>query len=276
LNKESIQTKMHIFRLTLITSLVLVFFSGVIAASKFESYFIHAEKEFEIELDTRNENIEEVSFSFAEYDIDAPAVCREANVFCHERTVITSQIKKEWEVVPVVQIWNPDLSPQDFANFYPDLPEDKIISNGSHPNDKWTAQKILYERGLLDVFPTGKIGFKTEEAITKLQHYKDIEEIDEDKGIVVIGPETIRELNKLKDRMKSPEFTPNAPMPPLSLSDFPEFQKKRLQQINSELEKRSLPVSSSSPVLPSIDIVKPENNGDLLKFRGKAEILSGE
>lgn len=267
---------MHIFRSTLAISLALGFFSGVIAASQLGSYFIHAEKEFEIELNTRDENREEASFSFAEYDIEAPAICGEANVFCHERTTITSQIKKEWEVVPVAQIWDPSLSPQDFANFYPDLNEDQIISDGSHPNDKWTVQKILHERGLLEVFPTGKIGFKTEEAITKLQHYKNIEEIDEEKGIVVIGPKTIKELNKLKDRMKSPEFTPNAPMPPLSLSDFPDFQQKRLQQINSELENREFIPSSSTPVFPSIGIVKPKNSGDLLKFSGKAEILSGE
>jgi hypothetical protein len=250
-----------------------MFFSGlaVYAALESESYFISKEKNFQIEMNTRQEDTMR-SFSFAEYDIEAPSICRQANIYCHEKTIVTSHVTKEWEVIPVAAIWDPQLSPQDFANFYPNLPEDKIINDWSPSSQKWILQRILYERGLLEVFPTGKIGYLTEEAITKLQYYKNIEEVDELKGIVVIGPKTIKELNKLKTRMKSDDFISNSPMPLIPFENFSPFQQQRLLTINKALQRPLTFEEKQEVLVPSLGIVKPENSGNMLKFQGEAVI----
>lgn len=258
-----------------ITFLIGLFF-GVLAISDKKSYFLYAEKDFQIELDTRIPATSKQSFSFADYDIDAPEDCKKKNVVCQERTIIHTKVEKQWEVIAIAPLWDDSLNSKDFSTFYPDLDEDQIISNGSHPNDKWIVQKILYERGLLDVFPTGKIGFKTEEAIAKLQHYKGIEEIDEYKNIIVIGPKTIRELNKLKNRMKSDDFIPQSPMPTITLNDFTPFQQERLKTMNSIFKTLDRPSENSLSQRPHLNIIKPENSGDVLKFNGKVEILQGD
>ena len=260
-------------KFTTIVSLSLVagLFSGVVFANSFESYFLKKEKELEITVDTRDPE-DSASFSFADYDIDAPAACRQANVFCHEKTIIKAHIEKEWEVIPVPAIWDEALTPQEFATFYPDLEEDQIINDWSNPTDKWITQRVLYERGLLDVFPTGKIGFKTEEAIADLQYFKGIEEIDEQKGIVVIGPQTIKELNKLKARMEDPNFVSRSPLPHIPNEERTAFHQKRISQISSELQRReALPVDTD-PLAPQLPIIKPENNGNMIRFSGEATI----
>jgi hypothetical protein len=239
-----------------------------------DSYTISAQKNFSIELDTRNKG-EKKSFSFADYDITAPSVCHQANVYCHEKTTIHTYIEKEWEIIPIPQIWDKTLTPQQFAQFYPDLPDTTPINDWSPSQQKWITQRILYERGLLDVFPTGKIGFKTEEAIIKLQYYKDIEEVDERLGIVIIGPKTIKELNALKSIMEEPEFISRSGLPPISSEDLTPFHKKRLEQINSEIVKRPLPPESEI-LVPQMGIVKPKNSGNMLKFSGEAYIHINE
>jgi len=246
----------------------LSFLMGIGGYAAMDSYVISKEKSFKIEVDTRNKSSQK-AFSFADYDIEAPDECKKITVFCHEKTVITSHIYKEWEIIPVPSIGDKNLSPQGFSEFYPDLPEDEIIHNWSDPSKKWIVQRILYERGLLPVFPTGKIGFLTEEAIAKLQYYKGIEEVDEKKGVVVIGPKTIRELNKLKARMEAPEFVSRSPLPVIPFEDFAPFAQKRLVQIDEELQRRVYVPEKQEIKIPQGGIVKSKTPGNQIHFEGE-------
>ena len=249
--------------------------SGVIFAATHESYFIEKEKDFVIEVDTREDKTNSASFSFEDIDIDAPSVCSQSHVYCEEKTVITTHIKKEWEVIAVPTIWDKSLTPQQFAKYYPNLKNDKPITDGSAPKEKWIAQKILYERGLLDVFPTGKIGYQTEQAVARFQYYKDIYEVNEKLGIVVIGPKTIQELNKLKDRMKNPLFTSRSPLPVIPTEDLKPFHKKRINQLDVELKTKQLP-PKAEVLVPQLPIIKKSKTGNLLKFTGTVEIKAQE
>ncbi len=253
----------------------LGFFSLVTATSALNSsYFVKDHKSFEIEQDTRKEEKQDFSsFSFSTYDIPPPSICFKDNVFCHEKTIIKTNVEKEWEVISVPPVWSKNLTSQQFSEFYPELDSNKIINNWSNASDKWITQRILYERGLLDVFPTGLIGFLTEEAIIKLQYYKNIKETDEEKGIVVIGPKTINELNNLKKRMGNENFIPRTPLPAISLKDMDPFHQKRLVEIDKAL-KRNKYEDPSGDNAPELVIVKPKNNGNLLQFSGEVKIIN--
>jgi hypothetical protein len=250
---------------------ILLFFGTSLVFASFEnSYFLYKEKEFEIELDTRTPS-KNKGFSFADYDIKAPDICKSSHIFCYEKTKIHTTINKEWEVVPVPPIWDKSLTPQQFAKFYPDLEEDKIINNWSPAKDKWITQRILYERGLLPVFPTGKIGFLTEEAIIKLQFFKGIEEIDQAKGVVIIGPQTIKELNKLKKRMEDETFVSRSPYPEINFADYSDFHQKRLLTIDKELKRRKY-LEEKEQLVPKLPIIKPKNSDKRLQLSGEASI----
>lgn len=249
-------------------ALFMGIFSGAIFASQLPNkHLIKNTKDFAVELNTRTPEKNQL-FSLKDYDISAPTICQQSNVFCHEKLRIVSRIEKEWEVNYIPQIWDPELTAQDFANFYPNLPEDKIISDGSRPQDKWILQRILYERGLLDIFPTGKIGYLTEKAIIKLQHYKDIEEYDHNLGIAYIGPATARELNLLKERMKRSDFVSRSPLPPISINSLSNNHKLRLSTINTLLKTRKNP-GDVNQVLPLIDIKNSNLKGNMLNLFGE-------
>lgn len=264
LNKNLIHMKYYFFRFILLS----IFFVPLLA----QAYFIKDGKSFDIQLDTRKGE-STAAFSFADYDIKAPAVCSEPNVFCHEHTVIHSKLEKEWEVVEVPEISDKSLSAQQFATYYPDLDETKKISDGSPTSTKWIAQRILYERGLLSAFPTGKIGLQTEEAIIKLQHYKNIVEYDKNLKVTIIGPKTIKELNKLKAKMKDPNFASKSPLPNIPFKDFDPVHQERLLAMDKKYQQLAKqPPQKSETSNPNLSIVKPKNSGNVLKLFGEAKI----
>jgi len=227
-----------------------------------------AEKNFKIEMDSRkSEDVK--NFKLSDYDIKAPNVCQNANVICHEKTSINTTLVKEWEIISVPSLSDKTLTPQEFGNYYPNLNPDQVITNSSKSQDKWIVQKILYERGLLNVFPTGKIGLQTEEAIIKLQHLKGFTEYDNKRKVVIIGPKTITALNDLKNRMKSPNYQKTG-LPQISANEMsPEHQARSL-----EIQKalNTLPAVKANTKAPTPQINRPQNNGEVLKFSGEAQI----
>lgn len=276
LEQESYSLFMFLQRLLFILVGVFCFSCHVLFAESANSYFLYDQKNLGISLDTRDKN-GVAQFSFEEYDIPAPPVCKQENTVCHEKMTIKAHVEKEWEVVIVSPIWSKELTPQKFSEYYPNLPENKIITDGSSPQNKWIVQRILYERGLLDTFPTGKIGYKTEEAIAKFQYLKGIEEVDKKKKIIVIGPKTIKELNKLKEKMKDPSFISRLPLPATPTDKMTPFQQQRIAEIrkilvNEEKTGKTKNIETTSQKLPHF----PQTlNGDRLKFFGEAKIQSG-
>lgn len=255
----------------IIFGLLLAISTSLFAKNDGNSYFIRKDKEVILELDTRNPN-KDISFSFDDYDIAAPTVCQQANVFCEEKTYIKTYVEKEWEVTHVPQIWDKTLTAQQFSKYYPNLSEeDGVIHNWSDPKKKWIVQRILYERGLLGVFPTGKIGFMTEDAIARLQYYKGIEEIDYKKGIIIIGPKTIHELNKLKERMKNPDFVSRTPLPEIPFDHMTPFHQKRLGTIYEELRTREY-IKNENTLVPQMGIMKPKDSGNLIQIQGEIKM----
>ncbi|MEA3304231.1 MAG: hypothetical protein U9Q15_00420 [Patescibacteria group bacterium] len=222
-------------------------------------------KVYEIDMDTRITR-ENTYIDFDDYNIDPPLECSQPNFACDEYSHIKIITTKTWNVKKTEKINSSSLTTSDFAKYYPNLPDIQEINNLSDPDQKWIVQRILYERGLLPVFPTGNIGYETEKAIIKLQHIKGFEEFDPKRGISYIGPQTIKELNGLKDRMQDPEYIPNHPLPVVRMDDLGNNHKKRYQDItNRQISSGYMPNYDTSN---QVEIVKPHS----LRFSGGAKI----
>lgn len=242
-----------------------------------ENNIIEFTKDYHIYLDSEKSKEKIVNIDFDNYNINPPKECLQKMSVCEETTDIHIITKKTWRVIRLDNISSKKLDPVLFAKYYPNIKSKNIINDGSPLQDKLITQRILYDRGLLNIEPTGKIGWLTEIAIMKLQHLKGIKEYDEKKGIVYIGPKTIKELNALKDRMKDPNYLKNNPLPNINVNDFDENFKKRLNEIQNMINKTSPnqnelyknAINSSNVVIPPI---KPE----YLKFEGRAKILKQE
>jgi hypothetical protein len=161
-------------------------------------------------------DLDEMVLDLSEIDIDSPQQCE--TDFCYEESDITVVVKKVWK--PLTSIINSDsLSSWQFAQEFPDIKEENILDNKSSVYDRVVLQKILYDRWLLGVEPTGKIGYLTELAIMKLQCIKWFSEYNPEKTIFEIWSQTIWELNSLKERMKDSNYLVSTELPNIELED---------------------------------------------------------
>lgn len=226
-------------------------------------------KEFQLYLDNTSTESEKI-LDLNTYSIPAPEECSNKNTLCEETVQVTINVEKTWVITTIASLDSAELESWEFAEKYSDLEECEELNDGSAPEDKFIAQRILYERGLLPVLPTGRIGYQTEKAVLELQALKDIYEYDAYRNIFYIGPETIRALNSLKDNLKDPEYLENNPLSDLTAEDLPEEYRDRWTELTNLIQssnKYNYPLSSDD-----ITIDQPDNNGEQLSIEGQAKI----
>ncbi len=143
-------------------------------------------------------------------DSAVPEICkkRALGTTCSQATQIKVEVNTIWTIIEAAPIDSESLTTTEFAKNYPNISETGELTNDSSEEDKLIAQKILYERGMLALPPTGFLGHLTKMAVTHLQNVKNI--YDEPNRI---GPKTIKELNDLKKRMEEDGYVENNPLP---------------------------------------------------------------
>lgn len=158
-----------------------------------------------------NEELSENVLKIVEDEKNIPEQCRKRRfgTTCSQETQIKVVVETTWTIIEAEPIDSKTLTTQEFATSYPDIQEPNTLTNESNNEDKLVAQRILYERGMLSVPPTGFLGHLTMMAITHLQNLKFI--YDEPNRI---GPRTISELNNLKNRMEEDGYLEKNPLPP--------------------------------------------------------------
>jgi len=266
--------------ITLAVLVALFLFSLAIGHAQEDIYskeeIIQKESTYQIHLDSTDPetNMQKINFDAA--NIEPPAQCKDPLMICDEESVVNIHTVKTWKLRKVRQLNDPLLSPDEFAKKYPNLKDNvKEINDGSPPDQKFIAQRILYERGLLRRLPTGKIGYETEQAVIKFQHLKGFAEYDAARQITYIGPRTIKELNALKDRLQDPNYLKEKPLPEVGEKDLGEPHLSRMQKINQLVEKPEADDSKRSDFPGSagnVEIQKPQNNGSVVQFQGEAVI----
>ena len=167
---------------------------------------------------------EETNINLADMDFSDPKEC-ETN-FCYKEIQISVTVKKTWK--PMLSVINNEaLKSWDFAQDFPNISEKKLLNNSSPVYDRFILQKVLYERWLLDSKPTWKIWYMTEQAIMKLQCIKALKEYDEASGMFVVWTKTIAEVNKMKDKMKDPNYLKKTNVPNVDLTKcWDDFQDR--------------------------------------------------
>ncbi len=160
-----------------------------------------------------NEETTENILKIVGNDENIPEECqrRSFGIICSQETKIKVDVENIWTITEAASIHSPVLAPEEFATSYPGIQETNTLTNESSEEDKLVAQRILYERGLLSVPPTGFLGHLTKIGITYLQDIKQI--YDEPDHI---GPKTINELNALKERMEEENYIEKNPLPSLN------------------------------------------------------------
>jgi hypothetical protein len=164
-----------------------------------------------------DEEISENVLNIMEGESNMPEECkkRRFGTYCTQKTDIKVEVNTTWTITEASAIDSAHLSSDEFSEYYPGIQETIKVDNDSPEEDKLVVQRILYERGMLPVAPTGFIGHLTMMGITHLQQLKHI--YSEPNGI---GPRTIEELNNLKDRMADPEYLEANPLPPPNPYEF--------------------------------------------------------
>jgi len=181
----------------------------------------------------QNVDLDQIVLNLSDMSIDVPVECK--SDFCYEESSVVVKVKKIWK--PLTTIVNSDsLKSWEFAKEFSNLAEDQTIDNKSPVYDRVVLQKILYDRWLLWTKPTGKIWYLTELAVMKLQCIKWFSEYNSSKSIFEIWHKTIVELNKLKERMKNPDYLSDSKLPEIELSICGKDFISRYNTINSLLK----------------------------------------
>jgi hypothetical protein len=177
---------------------------------------MHTEqKTIEIALDsTSNDLTKQIDLST--YSIEPPEECALENVSCRESTTVNMKIVKTWEISTVYELTDSRLQPEDFALYYPEIQSTESINRNSDPKQILLLQRALYERGLLPVLPTGRYGVLTEAAVLHFNQIKNITDCSATE--VVATPDTIREINAMKQRMADPTYLQTTVAPVFNVS----------------------------------------------------------
>lgn len=236
------------------------------------------EETFSISLDSRDVDQTRQSIDLNDFNYPAPEICDKPEVACFETSNITINVVKTWEIAEISEITSEELTPDVFALYYPDVPSVPWEELREDPESIMIIQRTLYERGLLDVLPTGQYGYLTEEAIIKLQSLKDISEIDYTAGQVIVGTETTEALNSLKRRMAEPFYLDQNPLPSDYSEIVPTVHKRRLDEIDTALKSfRPTPeqketVNKNKENAKNISPEVEALNGSQLEYYGEATI----
>lgn len=239
---------------------------------------IEKEEQFSINLDSRDVINNQTSINLNDFNYAPPEECEREDIVCFESSIITVHVKKIWELASVLPITDENLETDVFSSTFPDITSNTWEELRINPQELMIAQRTLYERGLMDVLPTGQYGYITEDAVARLQGLKHIQEIDWEKGQVIIGPETIIALNGLKQRMLAPNYFANNPLP----QNYDDVLTPELAKRVNELEQR---IPNYRPTAEEKDEVEQNQaqvehdygytikpDGSQLQFQGEAII----
>lgn len=160
-------------------------------------------------------NLDKITLDLSQIDMPPPKEC--ITDFCYEESNVIVILRKTWK--PFLSIVNSDsMTTWGFAKEFDDIKETILVNNRTPIFDRVILQKVLYDRGLLWTKPTGKIWYLTELAIMRLQCIKWYSEYNTSKTIFEIGPQTIKEINNLKNRMKDQSYLASTSLPNVDLS----------------------------------------------------------
>jgi hypothetical protein len=201
-----------------------------------ERAFHTMENTYTISLDSRDSTNNEETINLSDFNYPAPPECAEDDKVCFETSIITINVEKTWEIATVLPIYDPELEADIFAAAYPGIEQLEWDDLKNSPDQIMIAQRTLYERGLLDVLPTGQYGYLTEEAVLYFQALKGIQEFDHTTGQAIIGPQTITELNGLKDRMQKENYFEENPLPVRYDDVFTPQIKRRLGELAENMK----------------------------------------
>lgn len=271
--------KLKLFSLLALGSLLALTVVSFAATSVFGRYVRNGDGTIEysgqktIFLDTNaSNNLSESRLNLSDFNVDPPAECQKADIACEQITQITVTTKKVWTPIQLSSIMSATLKPEVFAKYFPNLPADKTITNGSPLKTKLIAQRIFYERGLLPVLPTGRLGYLTELATMKLQCLKGFSEYDSTKAIFYAGPKTISALNTLKENLRDPGYLAAHPLPAVDLSrcgvDFQIREENIATALKTLTPKNTATGTPASTANKSIPLLKP----NFLKLEGEVVI----
>ncbi len=169
----------------------------------------------------------EMNVNLLDMDVADPKQCE--TDFCYKEVEVSVTVKKTWK--PMTAVVNDEsLKSSDFAKQFLNISQKKIVNNNSPVYDRIVLQKVLYDRGLLGSKPTWKLWYLTEQAIMKLQCMKWFQEYDTWNSMFIIWPKTIAEINKIKDKMKNPNYLKKTPLPNIDLSKcWSIFQQRNIE-----------------------------------------------
>lgn len=185
------------------------------------------------EIGEATSNLNEMKLDVGKIDMPPPVEC--VKDYCYEETNVIVVIKKTRK--PLLAVVNSDTLPsREFAEKFDDIQEETKITNKSPIFDRVTLQKVLHDRGLLGVEPTGKIWYLTELAVMKLQCLKGYSEYNPSKDIFEIGPRTIQEVNALKERMKDENYLKDSRLPEVNLAECGDEFTRRQAKIGGLLK----------------------------------------
>jgi hypothetical protein len=240
-----------------IASLLFVHHEAAFSSS---SYEVKNNKVYEIHANSSDELTENLLTLATDKENFYPEECKRFGVSCSQKTIIKVSAETTWTITNTDPITSDTLKTDEFIKNFPDIKETVRLDNGSDEKDKLVAQRILYERGLLPIPPTGNISHLTILAATYLQHLKNIGD-----EVGYIGPKTIKELNALKGRMADESYLDKSPLPPIKLNDLSpalkEVYANETNKINliynnpGVYETKPIPNVENETVLPFINYI---------------------
>lgn len=218
-----------------------------------------------------SEKITENVLEIVENKKSMPEECqkRRFGVTCNQETKIKVDVETIWTITEANPIHSSALTPEEFAINYPNIQETNILTNESSEEDKLVAQRILYERGMLSIPPTGFLGHLTQMGITHLQNIKQI--YDEPGRI---GSKTIKELNALKNRMKEENYIEKNYLPPPNPITF----LPPLQNIYQNHASKINLIQNNPDFYKAAEIQTPTNDASIpfINYFGEIKMLSQE
>lgn len=232
--------------LSLIISLYFLGSVNLSAAPQFETET--KTETIELELDWNDSKAAE-NVNLEDYisKLKKPDECGSPNIICEENLKVEMKISKTFFITKLNPLDSPNLLPEDFSKYYPDI-ESCPIDKSTDPKNIMILQRILYERGMLDTLPTGKYGVLTELAVHHFQQLKGLSQCS--KEAAVIDCATVEALNELKHKMSNSGYLSGTLVPPFDENALCEEESYRVYLLNKYLE--AVKNGDIKPVIESV------------------------
>lgn len=214
----------------------------------------------------------ETTLNLDNFNADAPRECTRAGFVCNETTEIIVSTHKTWRPMRLYPLTSEQLTTDMFARFYPNLSETPRLDGSSPAAQRLIAQRMLYELGLLPVLPTGKFGFMTETGTMQFQCAVGVEEFDPKRGSYFIGPQTIGQMNKWKENMKTPGYLDSYAFQAPDLRSCSENMQTRAEFLGALKKEAASQPNTTVPGENASGAKVPVNEPNYLQLEGEVII----